>query len=112
MELQHIFLEFFDKGDPSSNGMPYRFPVCTINVSKHLENGEYVITEPDYIKEICEKYDIYRYNIFTSEGTKISSCCFKGDEIIKVKMKDKNINISLKDFVKLNGDKEKYIEED
>lgn len=75
MELQFIFLEFFDKGDPLKNGMPYRFPVCTINFSKHKENDEYILTEPNFVKEICEKTDIYRYNIFTSEGTKISSCC-------------------------------------
>jgi len=74
-ELQTIFLDFFDKGDPAANGRPYRFPVVTINISKHKEDGKYQITDVDYVKNITQNHDIYRYNIFSSEGTKISSCC-------------------------------------
>ena len=68
-DVQDIFLDLFDKGDPTKNGLPYRFPVCTINISK---NGE--IKDQKFLDSICKR-DIYRYNIFTSEGTKVASCC-------------------------------------
>jgi len=67
--IQDIFLDLFDKGDPTKNGLPYRFPLVTINISK---NGE--IKDQRFLDSICER-DIYRYNIFTSEGTKVASCC-------------------------------------
>lgn len=73
IKLQDIYLDFFDKGNPSENGLPYRFPVCTINISK-VENGKVKIPDEKFLKDICNR-DIYRYNIFTSEGTKIASCC-------------------------------------
>lgn len=68
-EVQNIFLDLFDKGDPTKNGLPYRFPLVTINISK---NGE--IKDQKFLDNICKR-DIYRYNIFTSEGTKVASCC-------------------------------------
>ncbi len=71
MELQNIFLDFFDKGDPSENGMPYRFPVMTLNISK---NENHDLVDPKFVKEICTR-DVCRYNIFVSEGTKMASCC-------------------------------------
>jgi ribonucleoside-triphosphate reductase len=75
IELQNIFMEFFDKGDPMNDGMPYRFPVVTLNVSrKKNKNNQWVIEDKKFLKSICKK-DIYRYNIFVSEGNKIASCC-------------------------------------
>lgn len=74
MEIQNIFLDFFDKGDPSKNGMPYRFPVCTLNISKKKWGDKEIIEDVDFFKSVCKR-DIYRYNIFTSEGTKVASCC-------------------------------------
>lgn len=104
MELQDIFLKFFDQGDPSASGRPYRFPVITINVSKKDND----IVEPEFVLDKCENFDIYRYNIFTSEGTKISSCCFKGDEIIKVYDHGKKVNTTLEDFTKLFNDNDEF----
>lgn len=74
MELQEIFLGFFDKGDPLKNGIPYRFPVVTVNLSKKQEKGKELIVDNKFLKKICKK-DIYRYNIFVSSGTKVASCC-------------------------------------
>lgn len=71
MELQKIFIEFFDKGDTCSGGMPYRFPVLTVNMSKD-DNGE--ILDEEFVDYMCHK-DIYRYNIFVSKGTKLAMCC-------------------------------------
>jgi ribonucleoside-triphosphate reductase len=72
MTLQLKFMDFFDKGDPSQEGLPYRFPVVTINFAKDSEGN---ILDTAFLKDITENYDIHRYNIFTSEGDKVASCC-------------------------------------
>jgi ribonucleoside-triphosphate reductase len=75
LELQNIFMEFFDKGDPMNDGMPYRFPVATLNISKKKDKeGKWIIEDRQFLKQACKK-DIYRYNIFVSEGNKVASCC-------------------------------------
>lgn len=75
-EVQKIFIDLFDKGDPSQNGLQYRFPVCTINLTKHLnDQGKMVLDENNELLDYISKKDIARYNIFISEGTKIASCC-------------------------------------
>lgn len=76
-EVQKIFIDFFDKGDPSQNGMQYRFPVVTINMSKHWneEAQQYELDKDNELLAYITKKDIARYNQFTSEGTKICSCC-------------------------------------
>lgn len=75
MELQIIFMEFFDKGDPMNDGMPYRFPVATLNISKKKDKeSKWIIEDKQFLKQACKK-DIYRYNIFVSEGNKVASCC-------------------------------------
>ncbi len=71
LEIQNIFLDFFDKGDPLTDGMPFRFPVVTLNVSKS-STGE--VLDPKFLDNVVNR-EIYRYNIFSSEGTKIASCC-------------------------------------
>lgn len=82
MELQKIFVEFFDKGDVLSEGMPYRFPVVTCNFSKDEKEAE--VLDEDFLNYMVDK-DIYRYNIFTSTGTKVASCCFRGSDLVKVR---------------------------
>jgi ribonucleoside-triphosphate reductase len=48
--------------------------VCTINISKKKWGEKYVVADEIFLKNVCKR-DIYRYNIFVSEGTKIASCC-------------------------------------
>jgi len=74
IELQNIFLDFFDKGDPTKNGAPIRFPILTLNISKTIKEGKETIDDLKFLRDVCKR-EIYRYNIFTSEGTKICSCC-------------------------------------
>lgn len=101
MELQNIFMEFFDKGDPMNDGMPYRFPVVTLNISKKKDKEDkWIVEDKIFLKQACKK-DIYRYNIFVSEGNKVASCCFSGEQIIKVYKEDKDYLISIKDFIEL-----------
>lgn len=74
MEIQNIFLDFFDKGDPVKDGSPYRFPVVTLNFAKKQWGDKEIIEDNKFLRESCKR-DIYRYNIFVSSGTKIASCC-------------------------------------
>lgn len=75
-EVQKVFIDFFDKGDTLNNGLQYRFPVVTINLTKHKdEEGKYYLSKNNELLNYITKKDIARYNIFTSEGTKIASCC-------------------------------------
>jgi len=74
LEIQNIYLDFMEKGDPLKGGIMYRFPVTTLNLSKSRVNNEYEIEDEEFLNDVCKR-DIFRYNIFTSEGTKISSCC-------------------------------------
>lgn len=76
-ELQKIFIDFFDKGDPMNGGINYRFPVVTVNFSKHKneETGKDELDKDNELLEYIVKKDISKYNIFTSYGTKICSCC-------------------------------------
>jgi len=93
MELQKIFIEFFDKGDPTKNGMPYRFPVCTTNISiEKNDKEEYEILDKEFLDYICSR-DIYRYNIFVSESQKTASCCFHPSQKITIKNKEGNIRV-------------------
>ncbi len=100
-EIQNIFLDFFDKGDPINNGTPYRFPVVTTNFSKVLLNGEWTLEDENFLENITSR-DVYRYNIFTSEGTRVASCCFRGNERIQViSPEGQKINLFMKDFVNM-----------
>lgn len=74
IQLQDIFMEFFDKGDPLNAGVPYRFPVVTINLSKEERDGEIRIMDDAFVKKIA-KSEIYRYNVLVSAGSKVASCC-------------------------------------
>ena len=88
-EVQDIFCDFFDKGDPLAGGMPFRFPVATLNFSKTKE-GELDPGSEPFLDRMSKK-EIFRYNIFTSLGTKVASCCFDYDTEIHFTDKDGNV---------------------
>lgn len=71
IELQDIFMDFFDKGDILNNGLPYRFPVATANLSK--DAGGKLLDEK-FVQALCAR-EVYRYNIMVSEGARTVSCC-------------------------------------
>lgn len=109
-EIQNLFMDFFEKGDPLQNGMPYRFPVNTINFSKvkNESTGKFEIQDKEFLKAVCKR-DISRFNIFSSAGTKICSCCLSGDEIIEVS----NSKQTLAEFIEsYNVDKLANFEKD
>lgn len=107
LEVQDIFMDLFDKGDPLSGGANFRFPVTTINVSKEeTEPGsktfKIVDDDLDFVEKLSHR-EIYRYNNMISMGTKIASCCYVADaEIVYRTNKDAMSKTgTLKDVYKL-----------
>lgn len=74
LELQNIFCDIIDRGCTETNE-PFTFPVVTINIAKR--DGKIVDTE--FVHDMCQR-PIHRYNILVSAGSKVSSCCFDGDQ--------------------------------
>lgn len=76
-ELQEIYIDIFDAGDPLRNGLQFPFPVTTVNLSITVdENGERKLTNTDdKLYNYIVGKDISKYNIYCSEGTKVASCC-------------------------------------
>jgi ribonucleoside-triphosphate reductase len=72
MEIQKIFCDWFAVGDPTS-GLPYRFPVCTLNV--RIDENKNVIDEETF-DYFC-KINMHNspFNVYISSGHKIASCC-------------------------------------
>ncbi len=71
-EIQKIFADWFHKGDPVS-GLPYRFPVVTLNL-RTKKNGDVLDKEAlDYYSKV--NLDKAGFNIYISSGNKIASCC-------------------------------------
>jgi ribonucleoside-triphosphate reductase len=86
LELQWIYMDLFDKGDPLNGGIPYRFPISSVTAAKEWvgERGEdglpvqgkgkWVVADKAFQKAVC-RHQIHRYNIFSSEGDKYATCC-------------------------------------
>ena len=76
-ELQEIYIDIFDAGDPLRNGLQFPFPVTTCNLSITVdERGERKLTNSDdRLYNYIVGKDISKYNIYCSEGTKVASCC-------------------------------------
>ena len=71
-EIQKIFVDWFCIGDPST-GLPYRFPVVTLNLrtDEHGEVLDKVALE--YFSRV--NLEKAAFNIYISSGNKIASCC-------------------------------------
>ena len=109
MVLQEIYLDFIDKGAPTLNGAPYRFPVNTLCLGKKRvgEYGKFTVVDKDFLKKVC-KLDICRYNIFSSEGDKFASCCFDGKQKIHVLIGTEEKVVTIEEAVKIPCVKVKY----
>ncbi len=82
MHLQKIFGNWFCKGDPST-GLPYRFPVVTLNISVD-ENRN--ILDPEFL-EWASEVNIEKgvFNIYVNEGNKIATCCRLSNQFEQVR---------------------------
>jgi len=71
-EIQTIFCDWFHKGDPST-GLPYRFPVVTLNIRVDEDGNVLDKKSLEYFSKI--NLDKACFNIYISSGNKIASCC-------------------------------------
>lgn len=70
-KVQTLFGEWFAKGSP--DGLPYRFPVVTLNITKD-DDGE--IIDYRFFKWACKKnLDKGVFNFYVNDGQKLASCC-------------------------------------
>lgn len=78
-ELQEIYIDVFDAGDPLRNGLQFPFPVTTINLSTTIdENGKPKLSIPpseNRLLEYLSHKDVSKENWYLSTGTKVASCC-------------------------------------
>jgi ribonucleoside-triphosphate reductase len=71
-KVQRIFCDWFKRGDPST-GLPYRFPVVTLNI--RIDENQQIIDKESF--EYFSKINLEKacFNIYISSGNKIASCC-------------------------------------
>lgn len=76
-ELQEIYIDIFDAGDPLRNGLQFPYPVSTANIAITTDSsGNRVLADPNNrLFDYITGKDISKYNIYCSEGTKVASCC-------------------------------------
>jgi ribonucleoside-triphosphate reductase (formate) len=70
--VQRIFCEWFKAGDPLT-GLPYRFPVVTLNI--RIDQNQQIIDRDSF--EYFSKINLEKgcFNIYISSSNKIASCC-------------------------------------
>lgn len=69
--IQEVFMNWFAEGD--STGIPYRFPIATINGTKD-ENG--TIVDKKFLKLISKhNTKLACFNLHYAEGSKLAMCC-------------------------------------
>lgn len=72
LRVQGVFLNWFCKGDPSTN-LPYRFPIVTINFAVDDDN---TILDEDYLQEIAGyNTKLAPLNIHSGTHGKLAMCC-------------------------------------
>ena len=77
-ELQEIYVEVFDAGDPLRGGLQFPFPVTTVNLgTTEDENGNRKLIYEDnkLLNYLVKNADVSRYNWMNSKGSKVASCC-------------------------------------
>lgn len=76
LEFEDIYMNIMDAGDKCHDGRPITFPVSTVNISRKQNRlGNYEFADRDFVDYVCKHHDIMRYNIYTSDGAKVASCC-------------------------------------
>ncbi len=120
--VQKLFAEWFSLGDPAS-GIPYRFPVVTINISCDKEKN---ILDQKFL-EWTSRVNLPTgcFNIYINDGNKTSSCCRLVNDLERMSFRSDSfgnggVNIGSIRVVtanvprialKANGNQEKFFEE-
>lgn len=86
--------------------------IVTSNCNITIDDDRKIV-DPAFVKKAC-KHDIFRYNIFVSQGNKIASCCFTGDQMFSYYGTDgKLYYLTFKEFAEkyVDGVGEKHLED-
>jgi len=85
MHIQKLFGNWFSKGDPST-GLPYRFPVVSVNLS--VDSVGHLPVDNDFFDWLCAA-NVAKgvFNIYGNEGTKIASCCRLSNDMSRMKFR-------------------------
>lgn len=71
VRIQELFMEFMAAKDPQS-GMPYRFPVTTVNIT--TDEGK--VLDEGFLELVCRYNSEGIFNVYVTDGVgKIASCC-------------------------------------
>ena len=71
MIIQGLFMEFMAMKDPQS-GMPYRFPVTTVNITTDEGN----VLDEEFLNMVCTYNREGIFNVYVTEGIgKVAMCC-------------------------------------
>lgn len=71
MRMQMLFMEFMAKKDPLT-GMPYRFPIATVNIT--IDKG--TIIDRDFLGLVAKYNTEGLFNVYITDGIgKVASCC-------------------------------------
>lgn len=102
LEIEDLYMDVMDEGDKCHDGRPITFPVSTINISRQKNRlGNYEFADRNFVDHVCKHHDIMRYNVYVSEGNKLASCCFSGDQMFNYFEEDGTpVYISFEDFAK------------
>jgi len=73
MAVQNIFMKFIANKDPIS-GIPYRFPITTVNLFVDGKTRE--VNDLEFLEDLAENNSEGVFNIFiTNDKARIASCC-------------------------------------
>jgi anaerobic ribonucleoside-triphosphate reductase len=99
MKLQEYYIEFISEKDPTT-GLPYRFPVNTLNI---YITEDFKIEDEKFLDLVCKYNKEGVFNIFICRGlAKLASCCFYGEQDVLIRS-NKNVNlIKIKDIENLD----------
>lgn len=100
--IEDIYMNIMDAGDKCHDGRPITFPVSTVNISRKKNRlGNYEFDSREFVDYVCKNHDIMRYNIYVSEGNKLASCCFTGDQTFEyINKEGKKVITTFSDFAK------------
>ncbi len=86
MKVQEIFLDFMAKKDPSS-GLPYRFPIVTVNITTH----DHKVLDPDFLNMVCKYNTEGLFNCYITEGVgKVASCCRLLNDVKRIRERQRS----------------------
>lgn len=72
IKIQEIIGNWFSEGDPNT-GLPYRFPIMTLNISRDENNNIIDRKFLDWVSNVNLKTGCF--NMYANPGNKIASCC-------------------------------------